>query len=258
VLHLLSIPAVASLAIGFVLFGSSDTWRALYDPAFAGATGAVAGAGLALALATARAMNLTPTGAKATTQENNPFRRIITRGFGLVSFLREPSGLMSAPRPMPRQLMLSRFAALMDHVAAGGLQGVGYDRVVIFAHGQGSVLATTLLAEQDGYALPPRVALLTCGCPLLTLYARRLPEQFSWTHQLSEGSDGDVNHVNEQWLNLIARQDMFGSALFGGRPAAPGSFPRADRQVGDGGHLSYWKNGEVYGALQELIEAPLE
>ena len=79
-------------------------------------------------------------------------------------------------RQQPRARMLARFSALLGHISRGGVRGPAgvYDRVIIAAHSQGTVLAVTLLHEPPG-GLPPDVRLITFGCPLRQLYRQRLP-----------------------------------------------------------------------------------
>jgi len=99
-------------------------------------------------------------------------------------------------RAIPRVRIFERYVAVLEHVMKGG-----YDRVVIVAHSQGTVITADLLRylqRRDRLrpagvsANPDRLArlakqlagyklrLLTCGSPLRQLYALRFPTRYDW------------------------------------------------------------------------------
>jgi hypothetical protein len=125
-----------------------------------------------------------------------------------------------------RARIFSRYAALLGHVAAQG-----YERVVIVAHSQGSVISADLLRflASDGRHAPapgavprlaqgelPPVHLLTLGCPLRQLYAARFPGVYDWVMRAGAGRAGpragDLGAA--RWLNAYCSGDYVGRWLW--------------------------------------------
>ncbi len=141
-------------------------------------------------------------------------------------------------RGIPRALIFSRFAALLRHVA-----DQGYDRVVIVAHSQGTVITTELMrylkyraaqpagqGEEAGklwHDLGPELHLLTAGSPLRQLYAARFPTLYRWV--LGDAADARMGPTAEgigvrRWVNAYATGDYVGRWLWS-RPAISPSDP---------------------------------
>ena len=130
-------------------------------------------------------------------------------------------------RSIPRARIFSRFAALLDHIAAQG-----YKRVVIVAHSQGTVISAELLrflcdaapgaAERGGRAerlrrrLGSDVRLLTLGCPLRQLYAARFPSLYGWILAGHEAGNGPraADIGVERWANAFTSGDYVGRWLW--------------------------------------------
>jgi hypothetical protein len=125
-----------------------------------------------------------------------------------------------------RARIFSRYAALLEHVAARG-----YERLVIVAHSQGSVISAELLRflASDGRRAPapgatprlaggplPPVHLLTLGCPLRQLYAARFPGVYDWILRTDAGRTGpradDIGAV--RWFNGYCSGDYVGRWLW--------------------------------------------
>ena len=134
---------------------------------------------------------------------------------------------------IPRARIFSRYAALLDHVAAQG-----YERIVIVSHSQGTVISAELLrflsdaapgvpdrggrAERLRRLLGSDVRLLTLGCPLRQLYAARFPALYGWVlaaHQAGNGPRAADIGV-ERWANAFTSGDYVGRWLW--------SSPRAE------------------------------
>ncbi len=136
---------------------------------------------------------------------------------------------------IPRARIFSRYAALLDHIAAQG-----YERVVIVAHSQGTVISAELLRflssrdqcaprpgdsprlDRAGTALPP-VSLLTVGCPLRQLYAARFPGLYAWVlanngHMFGPRA-ADIGV--QRWMNAFSSGDYVGRWLWS--RATPGT-----------------------------------
>ncbi|MCI1191752.1 hypothetical protein MOJ79_07845 [Calidifontimicrobium sp. SYSU G02091] len=139
------------------------------------------------------------------------------------NYFRDPSD-----RRAPRARIFSRYASLLDHV-----RRLGYARVVIVAHSQGSVISADLLRhlQHDGRlrALAgdaPR-ALVTLGSPLRDLYAARFPLLYRWmgpapaafAHAAPQPSLLGLH----EWVNAYRSGDYVGRALWT-PPDAAGAF----------------------------------
>ena len=127
---------------------------------------------------------------------------------------------------IPRAHIFSRYAALLCH-----LREEGYERIVVVAHSQGTVISAELLrflsstgerapAPGDtpaiaGRALPP-VSLLTVGCPLRQLYGARFPALYAWVLARNGRVFGprasDVGVV--RWMNAFCSGDYVGRWLW--------------------------------------------
>ena len=158
---------------------------------------------------------------------------------------------------IPRARIFSRYAALLRDIRSGG-----YDRIVIMAHSQGSVISAEVLRylcsdghheprsgarpRLDGAALPP-IRLLTLGCPLRQLYAARFPTLYRWILKrrgpISGPRAADIGV--ERWTNAFCSGDYVGRWLWSrhegndddalGHPmvdTAEPSFGRADAYAG--------------------------
>lgn len=130
-------------------------------------------------------------------------------------------------RAIPRARIFSRYMALLEHLAAQG-----YDRIVIVAHSQGTVITAELLRYLKQRALCQRskeddrvkllwqriegkVELVTAGCPLRQLYAARFPDLYGW---LNRRLDQPVPLAAElgvnRWINTYTTGDYVGRWLW--------------------------------------------
>ena len=127
---------------------------------------------------------------------------------------------------IPRAHIFSRYAALLRHV-----QSQAYDRVVVVAHSQGTVISSELLrflASRtqlaptpddepllDDKPLPP-VSLLTLGCPLRQLYGARFPGLYAWVTAKNGNVFGPrATDVGVQrWMNAFCSGDYVGRWLW--------------------------------------------
>ena len=127
---------------------------------------------------------------------------------------------------IPRAHIFSRYAALLEHIR---LQG--YDRVVVVAHSQGTVISAELLRlltsraqmaptpddspQLRGNPLPP-ISLLTLGCPLRQLYGARFPGLYAWVL----ARNGEVFGPRaadigvQRWMNAFCSGDYVGRWLW--------------------------------------------
>ncbi len=181
----------------------------------------------------------------------------------------------------PRARLLDRITSLLTH-----LETSGYERIVVVAHSQGTVVAADALrlrgrhnaqkakAEGPPAKPAPRVSLITMGSPLQNLYASAFPYLYSWVQDTdADVDDGSVNAKRAgvaQWINLYKSGDYIGrhlwfsgtdaeryadqSATVGERSGKGISF---DTCIGYGGHTGYWSHPAVLDAvLAQAAMAP--
>lgn len=178
-------------------------------------------------------------------------------------------------RAIPRVRIFSRYVALLEHIAAQG-----YDRIVIVAHSQGTVITTELLRYLRERARQPmpgddrvhqlwnrlegRIDLLTAGSPLRQLYAARFPHLYAWVLAPRDRAAGgplpeDVGA--QRWINLYTSGDYVGRWVRADLPPAydtvcgqaivydawPGrrgaDVRQADICIGPGAHTHYFELG---------------
>ncbi len=182
-------------------------------------------------------------------------------------------------RAIPRARIFSRYVSLLEHVAAQG-----YDRVVIVAHSQGTVISTELLrylqfrAEQNVDARvtelwaalnKSRLLLLTAGCPLRQLYAARFPHLYAWvTAEDANGGGPSAAKVGvDRWVNLYTAGDYVGRWLWGpdDKCYTPDQTPPAWRVaaeheecLGVGAHTHYFDLDQAHVArwIDWMVTAP--
>src|SRR5947207_3354324 len=122
-------------------------------------------------------------------------------------------------KAIPRARICARYAALLEHVAAQA----DYERIVIVAHSQGTVITAELLMYLQGgkrcrrvedlrAKLHGRVHLLTAGCPLRQLYASRFPALYRWVLESHDGRCGPrAGTIGvPRWLNAFTSRDYVG------------------------------------------------
>ena len=131
-------------------------------------------------------------------------------------------------RAVPRAMMMSRFDALLKWIEGR------YDRIVIVAHSQGTVITADLLrfriwrAQQPpGRPPPPKVHLVTFGSPLRQLYAARFPALYKWvlTATAEHGIGGPALEDSgvARWINGFCSGDYVGRWLWSARDASGAS-----------------------------------
>lgn len=116
----------------------------------------------------------------------------------------------------PRLHIFARYNALFRH-----LQQENYDKIVIVAHSQGTVVTTDFfrylkyqLPEQLG-AIP--IELFSMGCPLRQLYALRFPLLYGWVHQAEQPENPAPNPAEcgfSYWVNAYGSGDYVGRHLW--------------------------------------------
>ncbi|AUH32487.1 hypothetical protein [Paracoccus tegillarcae] len=135
-------------------------------------------------------------------------------------------------RYVQRQRILARFRLVHDHLA----RQMDYDRLIVVAHSQGTVIAAQSLAQND---LPdrPRV-LLTMGSPLTHIYGQYFAKAFGL-----QPLPGRL----VRWINIFRCDDFVGTRV------------RLDDgvienlRVEANGHTGYWTDRNVWSALRKAL-----
>ena len=233
------------------------------------ASAAVLAGGVAAAIIAARLLGVSPGALAGGGRASEFLRSILDRPYDVATYLREhPTPRWARPINTPRARMLARFSALLEHISRGGARGpaAAYDRLIVAAHSQGTVLAVTLLHEPpDG--LPADVRLITFGCPLRQLYRQRLPRQFGWLSGMRctpwRYLDQARSHLGE-WVNLAAPGDPIGRTVFdpppgpwvvatAAHPTTDPSFTLTEQTLPRGGHRVYWSHPSLYRTIGRML-----
>lgn len=170
---------------------------------------------------------------------------------------------------IPRARIVARYLALLRHVDAQG-----YDRIVIVAHSQGTVITTELLrymrqrakicsmlriADPDSALVERLVAktqVLTLGCPLRQLYATRFPTLYPWVRR--PGGPKALDLGVQRWINGYTTGDYVGRWLWhenasryevsprdAARTAIEAGASEIDICLGAGAHTHYFEAGSA-------------
>lgn len=140
----------------------------------------------------------------------------------------------------------------------------GGGRVVLAAHSQGSVLAVAALVQPGGppgrVAQPDRIALVTFGSPLGTLYGWGFPAYFH------DDLLGELAGTGLAWRNFYYQTDYIGGAAFTSRSGAgvavdaelpdPATrwYVRDQSRPATGSHSGYWTDPAVWREVDRLAE----
>ena len=183
----------------------------------------------------------------------------------------------------PRARMAERYASLLRYIVARKAPATAteqerpyFDRIVIVAHSQGTVISADflrfLVATQDP-SVPldgMDVRLLTMGSPLRQLYAKNFPHLYRWV----DASDDDAKPVDfedrtpdpralavSKWVNLYTTGDYVGRTLW--QPEdwddvwstgfCRAGDRRTERCLGAGTHTRYWTSKDVATEIDTLI-----
>ena len=183
---------------------------------------------------------------------------------------------------IPRARIFARYIALLEHLVAQG-----YDRIVIVAHSQGSVISAELLrylmerariqgAQQSHESdrivrlwsqLKGKVDLLTAGNPLRQLYAARFPALYEWVgvSRLTDEGGPPASAIGvRRWINLYTTGDYVGRWIWAKQgqdlyeAADPEIADQLDVCLGSGAHTHYFDPDQVKvaGWVDRLVAGP--
>lgn len=139
-------------------------------------------------------------------------------------------------KAIPRARIFSRYAAVLRHIANND-----YERIVIVAHSQGTVISAEMLRYlkeaaamgPDGGpfrsiwdALQGKIMVVTAGCPLRQLYAARFPVLYDWVLLNRAGTFGPTaaDIGANAWANVFTTGDYVGRWLWS-RPPSTLEYP---------------------------------
>lgn len=147
-----------------------------------------------------------------------------------------------AVRPYSERAVPEFQARLLMHLENG-------HRLVVSAHSQGSIIATAALAPLSGDERLERVAYITYGCPLLTLYESSFGAYFkrslSVETRAALAADPAGGHL---WTNLWRRTDPIGGPVFSPDGRQPGDVEVGDPAMGP----PSWADAHVPGDEEPL------
>ncbi len=142
----------------------------------------------------------------------------------------------------------ARIEARLDVVMKEIVDREHFDRLVFVAHSQGSVILHDYLSanrDQPSIRRARRVDILTLGSPLSHLY-----QYYFARYEARSAGPEALNTRLMSWTNMWRVDDPIGNRIemFGG------GFVR-NVPLRPGGHVNYWKDTEVIGAMIDLIAA---
>ncbi|QYY33779.1 hypothetical protein K2O51_33580 (plasmid) [Cupriavidus pinatubonensis] len=142
-------------------------------------------------------------------------------------------------RSNPRGRIMSRYIGLLREICKEG----AYDRIVVVAHSQGTVISADLfrMLEQTRKwpflaDRKPPIELLTAGCPLRQLYLSRFPVWYGWA------SNPDVRSLGvTSWVNVYRTGDYVGRDLWSDASSSlTDELSTIDISIGAGAHTHYF------------------
>ncbi|MBV8517516.1 MAG: hypothetical protein JO197_08960 [Acidobacteria bacterium] len=179
----------------------------------------------------------------------------------------------------PRARIAERYVSLLRHLCEWrDADGRPYDRIVIVAHSQGTVISADVLRylnarpdaklrliNDDTHPQHIPLRLFTMGSPLRQIYAQAFPHLYDWIHgaapQLT--APDPTTLTLQEWANTYRSGDYVGRNMWTGDANARlwiRSNPNAvdgctDFCCGAGAHTHYWdENGrEVAAYLKQLL-----
>ena len=185
----------------------------------------------------------------------------------------------------PRARMFERFVSLLRYIQ-NRPAGETFDRVVIIAHSQGTVITADLLrfltlattGADNALVSAERFRLLTIGSPLRQLYGVNFPYLYRWVNDTDpapgQSPIGAAEPVIDartpdpaqlrvgEWVNLYTSGDYVGRNLWTDdewdevwdyREEPIKGTARRERCLGAGTHTYYWTDREVGAELDRLI-----
>jgi hypothetical protein len=194
------------------------------------------------------------------------FRQGLDVALDVINYLREHPADSTI-----RGQIFARYISLLRYVSSwrSPLDGSSYDRIIIFAHSQGTMITVDLLrflqVEPDKdlalFNEANRIQLFTMGCPLRQLYGLRFPHIYDWARHTEGARSGTALPANRlpdptqllsvsQWINAYRSGDYVGRNLWRSEedpdvydPEVVVEDPGKTRRefcIGGGAHVHYW------------------
>jgi hypothetical protein len=209
------------------------------------------------------------------------FRQGLDVALDVINYLREHPDDSTI-----RAQIFARYVSLLRYICNWRAlhDGAGYDRIIIFAHSQGTMITVDLLrflqVERDPdlqfLDTPDRIRLFTMGCPLRQLYGLRFPHIYDWARHSGDPRPGHDLPANQppdpvrllsvgKWVNAYRSGDYVGRNLWRSEKDADVydikdvmEDPQKTRRefcIGGGAHIHYWDKtaARIAAELDELI-----
>lgn len=182
------------------------------------------------------------------------FRQGLDVALDVINYLRE--------NPMDstiRAQIFARYVSLLRYVCnwKSPIDAAGYDRIIIFAHSQGTMITVDLLrylqVEHDPNLSyldePDRIRLFTMGCPLRQLYGLRFPHLYDWARH-SPSKPGDPEAVSKTGTDesQSSESDAVPDAIWEKTTSLPDDrLPNPDRLLAVGKWVNAYRSGDYVG-----------
>ena len=154
-----------------------------------------------------------------------------------------PKAIRTKSRWPRRARVQERLNVLVEQL----VRGRGFDRIVMVAHSQGSVILYEYLQSQEDnedFAGMQRLDVVTVGSPLTHLYQYYFDE-YGRAHPTPQA----MNPLLASWTNLWRLDDPIGNKV----NIVVGGFVQ-NIELGLGGHVDYWREDRVCDAILDAID----
>ena len=154
-----------------------------------------------------------------------------------------PKAIRTKSRWPRRARVQERLNVLVERL----VRAQGFDRIVMVAHSQGSViLYEYLLSSEDNedFAAMRRLDVVTVGSPLTHLYQYYFDE-----YGRAHPTPAALNPLLATWTNLWRLDDPIGNKV----NIVEGGFVQ-NIELGLGGHVDYWREDQVCDAILDAID----
>jgi hypothetical protein len=209
------------------------------------------------------------------------FRQGLDVALDVINYLREHPHECTI-----RAQIFARYVSLLRYIChwRSPHDGAGYDRIIIFAHSQGTIITVDLLRflqverdpELEFLDNPDRIRIFTMGCPLRQLYGLRFPHIYDWARHSGDPRPGKDLPADQppdptrllsvgKWVNAYRSGDYVGRNIWRSekdpdvydldKVVEDAAKIRREFCIGGGAHIHYWDKTapHIAAELDQLI-----